>query len=146
MPCKHKLVNMKYDTTTIRELSPSSLHRPAKSMANGCVKVIVTGDFNRRKTCCMFITTSQCFVNCNKSMSLTPKGLRKRGYETHLCQKLGYVLLDVILTGFLLNPIKVSTFYLTHNGSCLIHLECMHTLPCVSYALTRVTLPQHTCA
>ena len=153
MPCKHKLVNRKYDTMTIRELSPSSLRRglrpvcgnspsqidlPIRSagqitLVNGCVKInnrtfTCTRGLTCRKTICLFTTTSHCFVNCNKSMPLTPKGLRKKGYETHLCQKLGYFLLTVILTGFLINPINVSNFYSTNNGSCLIPLKYIRTL------------------
>ena len=42
---------------------------------------------------------------------LSPKRVVKEGLRTHLCQKLGYFLPAMILTGFLLNPIKVLTFY-----------------------------------
>ena len=51
------------------------------------------------------------FLKRLKRACLSPKRVEKEGLRTHLCQKLGYLLPAIILTGFLLNLIKELTFY-----------------------------------
>jgi hypothetical protein len=82
-------------------------------MVNGCVKVNVnvTGDLLAGKHVSVYNYITTLFLKRLTRACLSPKRVEKEGLRTHLCQKLGYLLPAMILTGFLLNPIKVSTFY-----------------------------------
>ena len=117
-------------------------------MVNGCVKVNVnvnvTGDLLAGKHVSVYNYITTLFLKPLTRACLSPKRVEKSGAMNSPVSKVGVSPAGYDPHWFPIKPNQIINFLFTNNGSCLIPLECMHTLPCFPYAPLPVLLYRNT--
>ena len=135
--------------------SPSQIDLPIRSagqitLVNGCVKInnrtlnLYPGTYLQENKVSVYNYITILFLKPLTRACLSPKRVEKKGLRNSPVSKAGVSPAGYDPHWFPIKPNQRINFLFTNNGSCLIPLECMHTLPCFLYAPLPVLLYRNT--